>query len=120
LREERFLISHTRLRLGKKAQGTKMMALHQNISPLSGTSDLFGYAASSLVLATFCIKKMIPLRIIALCGNIAFLTYAVLLHLFPIFLLHALLLPINIWRLSQASELRLSMTWQFRHNRRAR
>jgi hypothetical protein len=56
-------------------------------------------------------KKMIPLRIVALCSNLAFLIYAVSLHLFPILLLHALLLPINTWRLSEASKLPLRLNW---------
>jgi hypothetical protein len=46
---------------------------------------------------------MLPLRIVAICSNIAFFTYAILLSLPPIAVLHATLLPINIWRLWQLS-----------------
>jgi hypothetical protein len=62
-------------------------------------SDAVGYLASALVLAAFCMKDMIPLRIVAVCSNIAFLVYGVALGLVPVWLLHAVLLPINCWRL---------------------
>jgi CRP/FNR family cyclic AMP-dependent transcriptional regulator len=34
-----------------------------------------GYLASALVLATFCMKTMIPLRGAAICSNVAFIVY---------------------------------------------
>ena len=70
--------------------------IHSLISP-----QACGYFASVLVLLTFWMQRMIPLRIVGICSNIAFFTYAVLLHLPPIALLHATLLPINVWRLRQ-------------------
>jgi hypothetical protein len=62
-------------------------------------SDVIGYLASALVLAAFCMKEMIPLRVVAVCSNIAFLIYGLALGLVPVWLLHAVLLPINCWRL---------------------
>ena len=62
-------------------------------------SDSIGYLASALVLAAFCMKEMIPLRLVAVCSNIAFLVYGLALGLAPVWLLHAALLPINCWRL---------------------
>jgi len=62
-------------------------------------SDAIGYLASALVLAAFCMKEMIPLRVVAVCSNIAFLIYGLALGLAPVWLLHAALLPINCWRL---------------------
>jgi CRP/FNR family transcriptional regulator, cyclic AMP receptor protein len=64
-------------------------------------SDAIGYLASALVLAAFCMKEMIPLRIAAVCSNIAFLIYGLAHGLLPVWLLHAVLLPINCWRLWQ-------------------
>ena len=64
-------------------------------------SDYLGYVASALVLCTFCTKTMMPLRIIALGSNVAFISYASILHLYPILILHAVLLPLNAWRLSE-------------------
>jgi hypothetical protein len=61
--------------------------------------DLVGYIASSLVFLTFYMKDMIPLRVVALCSNVAFLIYAGMLHLAPIFILHSALIPINARRL---------------------
>ena len=68
--------------------------------------DLCGYVASGLVLATFSMKDMVPLRIAALASNLAFITYGLALGLRPIWLLHALLMPVNGWRLVQAARLR--------------
>jgi hypothetical protein len=54
------------------------------------------------VLAAFGMKDMINLRIVAICSNLAFIAYALLLHLIPILVLHVVLLPLNGWRLAQA------------------
>jgi len=61
--------------------------------------NAIGYLASALVLAAFCMKEMIPLRLVAVCSNIAFLVYGLALGLAPVWLLHAVLLPVNCWRL---------------------
>jgi hypothetical protein len=64
--------------------------------------DLAGYLACSLVFLTFYMKGMVPLRLIALCSNVAFLIYACALHLYPILILHGALIPVNIIRLITA------------------
>jgi hypothetical protein len=61
--------------------------------------DYVGYTASSLVFLTFYMKHMIPLRVVALFSNIAFLTYGIGMHLMPVALLHCALIPINLYRL---------------------
>jgi hypothetical protein len=61
-----------------------------------------GYPASALVLAAFGMKDMVNLRIVAICSNFAFITYALLLSLTPTLILHVVLLPLNGWRLAQA------------------
>lgn len=61
--------------------------------------EVAGYIASSLVFLTFYMRRMVPLRLVALCSNVAFLTYAVALHLAPIAILHGALIPVNIIRL---------------------
>ncbi|MGF7162663.1 CRP-like cAMP-binding protein [Rhodoligotrophos appendicifer] len=63
-----------------------------------------GYLASALVFLTFAMKTIIPLRILAIASNMAFLSYGYFGGMEPIFLLHAALLPLNSWRLFQ--------TWQ--------
>ena len=61
-----------------------------------------GYAASTLVLLAFAVKDIVPLRTIAIASNVAFLAYGIALGLTPVWLLHALLLPLNAWRLREA------------------
>jgi len=63
--------------------------------------DYLGYVASILVLCTFCAKTMLPLRSIALGSNLAFISYGALLHLYPVLMLHVVLLPLNTWRLAE-------------------
>jgi hypothetical protein len=46
-------------------------------------------------------KDMVNLRIVAICSNVAFITYAVMLNLPPILILHVVLLPLNGLRLAQ-------------------
>jgi CRP/FNR family cyclic AMP-dependent transcriptional regulator len=60
-----------------------------------------GYLASALVLATFCMKTMIPLRAAAICSNFAFMIYGFYDRVWPVLILHAILLPLNSWRALQ-------------------
>jgi hypothetical protein len=69
--------------------------------------DGMGYLASALVLAAFYMKDILALRLVALCSNIAFLAYGLALGLTPIWLLHALLLPLNGCRLIKALRARM-------------
>lgn len=63
--------------------------------------DGVGFGAAGLVLATFCMRSMNVLRWVAIMSNVAFIAYGYLGHLAPVLLLHALLLPVNIYRLTQ-------------------
>ena len=67
--------------------------------------DVLGYAASASVLATFCMSTMIPLRVVALGSNLLFGTYGYVEHLYPVLILHAILLPVNLFRLVQFQKL---------------
>lgn len=60
--------------------------------------ELAGYGAAALVFATFCMRTMLPLRLTAIASNLAFIAYGALGDLRPILLLHAVLLPVNVWR----------------------
>lgn len=75
-------------------------------------SELAGYLASVLVFLTFCMKTIVPLRVLAISSNIAFVVYAAADGLMPVLLLHAALLPLNIFRTMQQISL-------FRRVRRA-
>jgi len=63
--------------------------------------EILGFVASAAVLATFCMRTMIPLRVAALTSNVLFCTYGYFDHLYPILALHAVLFPVNLWRLIQ-------------------
>lgn len=63
--------------------------------------DLLGYAASAAVLATFCMSTMIALRIVAIISNVLFVAYGVVDHVYPVFILHAILFPVNTLRAVQ-------------------
>lgn len=62
--------------------------------------DCTGYIASLLVFLTFYMKDMVPLRVVALFSNVAFLAYGGALQLWPVIFLHGALIPINICRLA--------------------
>lgn len=68
--------------------------------------DLIGFAASALVFLTFCMQTLLPLRIIAIASNIMFIAYGLFAGLVPILILHAVLLPVNIWRTLQQFRMR--------------
>jgi hypothetical protein len=61
--------------------------------------NLLGYAASCAVLATFLMRTMVPLRIIAILSNVLFAAFGYIQHIYPVLFLHIVLLPINAWRL---------------------
>lgn len=70
------------------------------------------WIAAVLVFSSFFMKTMIPLRIVAIVSNIAFITYALLGitygifdRVYPILVLHASLLPLNLLRLRQLTRL---------------
>lgn len=63
--------------------------------------DMAGWVAGSLVLVTFYLKTIIPLRTVAVASNLAFIGYGLLAGLTPIVVLHTLLLPLNLLRLHQ-------------------
>jgi hypothetical protein len=79
--------------------------------------DFTGYLAAGLVLVAFYMRDMVPLRLIALCSNVAFITYGCSLGLTPIWLLHALLLPVNSCRLVEAARWRRRRVKIIRQNR---
>src|SRR5262249_58919607 len=63
--------------------------------------DGLGYLASSLVLLTFCMGTMLWLRGVAICSNLAFIGYGVGAEVYPVLILHLVLLPLNVCLLLQ-------------------
>lgn len=67
-------------------------------------ANLVGYLASVLVLATFCMRDMVALRLTAIASNLAFIAYGASAGIDPVLMLHVLLLPLNAVRLVQARQ----------------
>jgi CRP/FNR family cyclic AMP-dependent transcriptional regulator len=70
------------------------------------------WVAALLVFSTFFMKTMIPLRVVAIASNVAFMGYALLGlkygifgRVYPILVLHSALLPLNVVRLRQIKSL---------------
>jgi hypothetical protein len=61
-----------------------------------------GYLASLLVLATFSMRDMVSLRVVAIASNIAFIAYGALAEISPVLLLHMALLPMNMLRFAES------------------
>ena len=67
--------------------------------------DSLGYLGALLTLATFSMTTMLRLRMVGIAANLAFISYGVLTHVYPVMLLHIALLPLNLWRLNQLLQL---------------
>lgn len=63
--------------------------------------DALGFVAAGAVLATFSVRSITALRTVAIISNLLFIAYAACANLSPILALHALLLPLNMWRLRE-------------------
>ena len=62
-------------------------------------AEMAGYLAAVFVFLTFYVKTMIPLRMIGICSNCMFIIYGSLDGLYPVLVLHLILLPLNGLRL---------------------
>ncbi len=63
--------------------------------------DLIGWLAAALTFGAYSMRTMLPLRMTAICSNIAFASYGALTEIYPMLFLHLLLLPFNIMRLAE-------------------
>jgi hypothetical protein len=63
--------------------------------------DLLGFAAAAAVLAGFCMNSIRHLRMAALASNVLFVLYGVFAHVYPVVILHLILVPINLRKLRQ-------------------
>jgi CRP-like cAMP-binding protein len=68
-------------------------------------ADILGYLAAVLVLATFSMRTMLPLRIAGIASNCVFIAYGYVAVAYPILVLHVILLPLNSLRLYQMQQL---------------
>ncbi|HTZ37578.1 MAG TPA: hypothetical protein VMB84_16215 [Stellaceae bacterium] len=70
--------------------------------------ELVGFLAAGLLLLTFLMRQMVPLRALALSSSVAWLVYGVTCHIYPVVVVHATLIPLNGFRLTQALRRRLA------------
>ena len=64
-------------------------------------TEMAGYLAALFVFLTFYMKTMVPLRVIGICSNCIFIIYGYLGDLYPVLILHSILLPLNGLRLRE-------------------
>jgi CRP/FNR family cyclic AMP-dependent transcriptional regulator len=68
-------------------------------------AEIIGYIGNVVVIVTYSMRTMIPLRILGMCSNAIFLIYGWLLGLVPLVMLQFVLLPLNGYRLYQMLQL---------------
>ena len=78
--------------------------------PMTALALVSAAIAGALVLVSTFVKTMIPLRWLAVGSNVGFIVYGVLLPAPLMVVLHALLLPINLWRVRQMVDLTRRVT----------
>jgi hypothetical protein len=61
--------------------------------------NLLGFSAALSVLASFCMTTILSLRSFSLLSNVLFISYGLTAHIYPIFVLHLVLLPVNLVKL---------------------
>lgn len=91
-----------------------------------------GYVASAFAAGAFVMQRMIPLRLMIIVANVLFIAYALIIGEMILLAIHAVLLPINLWRLQQmrtlikrverASDGQIAIDWltQFMKRKRVR
>lgn len=65
--------------------------------------DALGWTAAALMVATFSCREARHLRPLAVATNLAFIGYGLTAALLPVLVLHAALLPINLWHWWQSA-----------------
>lgn len=84
-------------------------------------AEVLGYLGASLVILAQSRKRMLTLRCLGITANVAFIVYGVVAEVFPQVALHAVLLPLNVYRLQElvrhvqtakyATAMQLSVEW---------
>ncbi len=70
-----------------------------------GWTEFVAYLGSFLMFSTFWMKRMIPLRVVAIAANCAMISYALSMKLYPVLAAQSMMLPLNLWRLWQMRKL---------------
>ena len=64
-------------------------------------SHWLGWSAAALTLLAFAARDMAVLRLTALAANLSFMAYGATAQLWPVLVLHLVLVPLNLLRLLQ-------------------
>jgi hypothetical protein len=67
--------------------------------------NVLGMLGVGFCLASFAVKNMLSLRVLALAGNVFFIAYGYVESLFPSIALNAVLLPLNVARMWEITKL---------------
>jgi hypothetical protein len=67
--------------------------------------EVLGYVGGIFNIATYSMKTMIPLRIMAIVSNCVFIAYGGSAGIYPVLILHTILLPLNAVRLWEMLQL---------------
>ena len=73
-------------------------------------ADVIGCVAAGLTLLTFSMRTMLPLRLSAVGANVFFVLYGWQAGIMPVFALHCVLLPFNLFRLGELLIMRRRFT----------
>jgi len=76
-----------------------------DIASLLNWIEALGYMAAGLVITTYSMKTMIPLRLTSIGASILFIVYGYLVPSYPQLFLHGIILPLNVIRLRQMMNL---------------
>jgi len=97
---------------GEKVQAERVVLINVGSEVPPMLIVIAAWVAALLVFSSFFMKTMIPLRVVAITSNAGFVTYALLGlkygifgRVYPILVLHSLLLPLNVLRLRQIKRL---------------
>ncbi len=69
--------------------------------------DFIGVLAGGFVILAFYARKPVQLRLLAIASNLLFIAYGALDALWPVLVLHTLLLPLNVMRLRERLQCRV-------------
>ena len=79
----------------------RALLAHPGAHPMELLALLSAAVAGLLVVVSAFVKTMIPLRWLAVGSNLGFIVYGLLNHSALMVALHAVLLPVNLWRVAQ-------------------
>jgi hypothetical protein len=75
-----------------------------------GLGETLGMLGVGFCIASFAVKSMIPLRALAIAGNVTFIAYGLVESLLPSLLLNGVLLPMNVLRLREIANMSREIT----------